>query len=89
MDVQVNKKKDGKVILNIGLFEMSDLVYSSSPEKLRFPRSYGIRNTKGNEELYLNLLKYVGKTLRVESTQINGLFTIGLDGEEIVLKESL
>lgn len=57
------------------------------PKDFRFPRSCKIKNIEENRTLYSQLFKQIGNVLRVESDQINGLFEINLDGEEIVLKE--
>jgi hypothetical protein len=62
---------------------------SNVPEDFRFPKSYKIKNIEENEDLYHQLLKYVAKTLRLESDQINGLFEIGLDNGDITLREML
>lgn len=57
-------------------------------ENFRMPRSFGIKNVEGNEDIYNKLLYQVGNTLRVDSNEIKGLFSISMDKEEeIVLKE--
>lgn len=60
---------------------------SNLPKDFRFPRSFRIKNIEENRTLYSQLFKQIGNVLRVESDQINGLFEINIDGEEIVLKE--
>jgi hypothetical protein len=56
-------------------------------ESYRIPRTFGIKNIEGNEDIYNKLLNHVGKTLRMESDNIKGLFNISLEKDEILLKE--
>ena len=54
----------------------------------RLPRTFTIRYGEGNEEFYGKLLHQVGKTLRMESDKINGIFNISLNVDgKIKLKE--
>jgi uncharacterized membrane protein YukC len=77
-------KDTGKVITTLNSVSPAEIEVSSN---YRIPRAYTLRNIEGNEELYSQLVNYIGKTLRLESDQINGSFNISLDGEDIVLKE--
>jgi hypothetical protein len=88
MEVTIISKIDGKEIMKTNTFEMTD-IERSVPKNFRLPRTYIIKDTEGNEDLYGQLINHIGKTLRLESDQIDGLFNISIDGKEIVLRESL
>lgn len=83
------KNDKGEVIKNFQgeAINSSEVYYSNVPKDFRFPRVLRVRNLVGNEDFYGKLLPQVGKVLRLESDQINGVFNISLDNDEIVLKE--
>jgi uncharacterized membrane protein YukC len=77
-------KDTGKVITTLNSVSPAETEVSSN---YRIPRTLVIKNTEGNKDIYNTLLNCVGKTLKIESDQIIGLFNISLDSDEIILKE--
>lgn len=56
-------------------------------DKLNFTSTFVIKDTEQNAKLYGDLIVYVGKKIILNSDQINGLFDISLDGEDILLNK--
>jgi hypothetical protein len=88
-EVSLFNKETGKELTTLSTMKSSSIYVTSGNGNPRIPRNYSIKNISGNEEIYNNLLNHIGKTLRMESDQINGVFEIGLDGEVVTLKEVL
>jgi hypothetical protein len=82
-------KETGTLVTTLNTVKSSSTYVTGGKGNPRIPRAFTIKNIEGNEELYNELVKHTGKILRVESDQINGVFNIGLDGDNITLIEVL
>jgi hypothetical protein len=80
-------KETGKVITTLNTVKSSSIYVTGGNGNPRIPRKYSIKNTTGNEDFYNALLKHIGGKFRMESDQINGLFEVSLEGDEIILNE--
>jgi hypothetical protein len=51
------------------------------------PRSYTVKNSKGNEKFYELLKKCLGKIVTLKSDSINGKFEVSEENENLVITE--
>lgn len=87
MEVLLISKDNGEIIHKTTA-QMAD-TQKVIPENFKMAREFILKNNEVNKELYRQLIRHVGKTLAIESDNINGWFDIGTEGNDLVLRESL
>lgn len=57
-------------------------------QTVRISRSYELPCIEANKDIYDALVpRFVGKKVLVESEELNGLFSVGMDEDNIILTE--